>query len=71
MSSDTRDHDDMNEDATRPGEKATVPPPADLYDGEEYGDDRIIGVAEKHKGSTPSEFLQALFSDVRIFNADK
>jgi sigma-B regulation protein RsbU (phosphoserine phosphatase) len=36
--------------------------------GEEYGDDRIIDVAEKHKGSTPTEFLQALFSDVRVFS---
>ena len=46
MSSDTRDHDDMNDDdATRPAEKATVPPPADLYDGEDYGDDEATVMA--------------------------
>ena len=46
MSSDTRDHDDMNDDdATRPAEKATVPPPGDLFADEDYGDDEATVMA--------------------------
>jgi sigma-B regulation protein RsbU (phosphoserine phosphatase) len=35
--------------------------------GEEYGEARIVSVAEKHVDLAPPEFLQALFSDVRAF----
>src|SRR5215471_5202675 len=36
-------------------------------DGEEFGEPRIIAAAEKHRDLPPSEFLQAIFSDVRAF----
>jgi sigma-B regulation protein RsbU (phosphoserine phosphatase) len=36
-------------------------------DGEEYGEERIVSVAEQHVDLAPSEFLQAIFSDVRAF----
>jgi sigma-B regulation protein RsbU (phosphoserine phosphatase) len=36
-------------------------------DGEEYGEARIVAVAEKHVELAPQEFLQAIFSDVRAF----
>src|SRR5262245_36667416 len=35
--------------------------------GEEYGDERIIAVAQTQLEKTPGEFLQALFADVRAF----
>jgi sigma-B regulation protein RsbU (phosphoserine phosphatase) len=35
--------------------------------GEEYGEPRIVAVAEDHVDLAPREFLQALFSDVRTF----
>jgi tetratricopeptide (TPR) repeat protein len=34
-----------DDDATRPAEKATVPPPANLFDDEEYGDDEATVMA--------------------------
>jgi sigma-B regulation protein RsbU (phosphoserine phosphatase) len=34
---------------------------------EEYGEARILAVAEKQRESSPSDFLQAIFSDVRAF----
>jgi len=36
-------------------------------DGEEYGEARIVAVAERHVDSAPTDFLQAIFSDVRLF----
>ncbi len=46
MSSDTRDHDGMiDDDSTRPAEKATVPPPHSLFDDEVYGDDEATVMA--------------------------
>src|SRR5215471_5991406 len=36
-------------------------------DGEEFGEPRIIAAAERHRDLPPSEFLQAIFSDVRAF----
>jgi sigma-B regulation protein RsbU (phosphoserine phosphatase) len=36
-------------------------------DGEEYGESRIIDVANRNPGATPGNMLQALFSDVRAF----
>jgi serine phosphatase RsbU (regulator of sigma subunit)/pSer/pThr/pTyr-binding forkhead associated (FHA) protein len=35
--------------------------------GEEYGEARILTVAEKYTEAIPAEFLQALFADVRAF----
>jgi serine phosphatase RsbU (regulator of sigma subunit)/pSer/pThr/pTyr-binding forkhead associated (FHA) protein len=35
--------------------------------GEEYGEARILAVAERQLESTPAEFLQAIFADVRAF----
>src|SRR5262245_27713526 len=35
--------------------------------GEEYGESRIVAVAEKQAGAAPAELLQALFADVRAF----
>jgi phosphoserine phosphatase RsbU/P len=35
--------------------------------GEEYGESRILAVAEKQRESAPADFLQALFADVRAF----
>ena len=36
-------------------------------DGEEYGETRLLATAEKHVDLPPSEFLQAIFADVRAF----
>jgi phosphoserine phosphatase RsbU/P len=36
-------------------------------DGEEYGEARIVEIAQKNVGSEPPEMLQAIFSDVRAF----
>jgi sigma-B regulation protein RsbU (phosphoserine phosphatase) len=36
-------------------------------DGEEYGDERIIAVAEQQHTAAPSDLLKALFADVRAF----
>jgi sigma-B regulation protein RsbU (phosphoserine phosphatase) len=36
-------------------------------DGEEYGETRLLAVAEKHVDLPPSEFLQSIFADVRAF----
>jgi phosphoserine phosphatase RsbU/P len=36
-------------------------------DGEEYGEARILSVAGRHPGATPSDVLQAMFADVRAF----
>jgi serine phosphatase RsbU (regulator of sigma subunit)/pSer/pThr/pTyr-binding forkhead associated (FHA) protein len=36
-------------------------------DGEEYGETRLLATAEKHLDLEPSEFLQAIFADVRAF----
>jgi len=44
VSSDTHDPHDMNDDATRPAEKATVPPPGGLLE-EDYGDDEATVMA--------------------------
>ena len=35
--------------------------------GEEYGEARILAVAEKQREASPNEFLQAIFADVRAF----
>ena len=35
--------------------------------GEEYGEARILAVADKQGEATPNEFLQAIFADVRVF----
>jgi phosphoserine phosphatase RsbU/P len=35
--------------------------------GEEYGEARILGVVETHRGVVPAELLQAIFADVRAF----
>ena len=35
--------------------------------GEEYGEARILAVAEKQTASAPHDFLQAIFADVRAF----
>ncbi len=35
--------------------------------GDEYGEERIIGVAEKNRGAAPADFLNAIFADVRAF----
>jgi cellulose synthase operon protein C len=39
VSTETRDDDMMDDDATRPAEKATVPPPNDIFSDPEYGVD--------------------------------
>jgi sigma-B regulation protein RsbU (phosphoserine phosphatase) len=36
-------------------------------DGEEYGETRLLATAENHLDLLPSEFLQAIFADVRAF----
>ena len=36
-------------------------------DGEEYGEARIIATANRHPAATPSDMLEALFADVRVF----
>jgi serine phosphatase RsbU (regulator of sigma subunit)/pSer/pThr/pTyr-binding forkhead associated (FHA) protein len=36
-------------------------------DGEEYGETRLLATAETHLDLQPSEFLQAIFADVRAF----
>ena len=35
--------------------------------GEEYGEERIIAIAETVRNATPHDFLQAMFADVRTF----
>ena len=35
--------------------------------GEEYGEGRILAVAEQQRNAAPAEFLQAIFADVRAF----
>jgi sigma-B regulation protein RsbU (phosphoserine phosphatase) len=35
--------------------------------GDEYGEERIIGVAEKNRSAAPADFLNAIFADVRAF----
>jgi phosphoserine phosphatase RsbU/P len=35
--------------------------------GEEYGEERILAVAEKQTSVAPSDMLQAIFADVRAF----
>jgi sigma-B regulation protein RsbU (phosphoserine phosphatase) len=35
--------------------------------GEEYGEERIVAVAEQHRADSPNDFLQAIFADVRAF----
>jgi serine phosphatase RsbU (regulator of sigma subunit)/pSer/pThr/pTyr-binding forkhead associated (FHA) protein len=35
--------------------------------GEEYGEARIVAVAEQHREATPADFLHAIFGDVREF----
>jgi len=35
--------------------------------GEEYGEARILAVAEKNRDASPADFLQAIFDDVRAF----
>ncbi len=35
--------------------------------GEEYGEARILAVAEQQREASPAEFLQAIFADVRAF----
>jgi sigma-B regulation protein RsbU (phosphoserine phosphatase) len=35
--------------------------------GEEYGEARILQVAEQQREATPADFLQAIFADVRAF----
>jgi sigma-B regulation protein RsbU (phosphoserine phosphatase) len=36
-------------------------------DGEEYGEARILAVADKQREATPADFLQGIFADVRSF----
>ena len=36
-------------------------------DGEEFGEERIVEVAQQHVKLAPPEFLQAIFADVRAF----
>src|SRR5262252_2167484 len=36
-------------------------------DGEEYGEARILAVAEQNRSASPSDFLGAIFADVRAF----
>lgn len=72
MSSDTRSDDgEMNDDPTRPGDKATVPPPPDqenLYDDEDGEEATVLAripdelLAKSGKAEEPQAGLKQMFS---------